>query len=162
MRRSRAPLPSAQGLLGKGVAFPFWTHPPARPPRSGARNSALAEPHAPGYSRGRRTRAERDSVERFLGRLRSSGCPPRGRPRVTQETGAAGAAPSAQLLGAAESGCGRPRSLRRVPGLDARARGEWDSLFHWFVAQYHSETGGVEWDIGEEVCLLLSPAMRFS
>lgn len=54
-------LPSALGEPGKGVAFPFGTHPPPPPLRSGARNSALAEPRAPGYLRARRTRAERGS-----------------------------------------------------------------------------------------------------
>lgn len=100
-----------------------------------------------GHLRARRTRAERGSGvcvggERFLGRLRSSGRPPRGPP---QRAALPRAAPSAQLLPAAgASACGRPRSLRRVPGLDARARGEWDSLSHWFVSLYHSETGRVE------------------
>lgn len=57
---SLPPLP-ALDELGKGVAFPFGTHPPPPPLRSSARNSALAEPRAPGYLRARRTRAERGS-----------------------------------------------------------------------------------------------------
>lgn len=87
---------------------------------------------------GRRTRAERGSAERFLGRLRSSGRPPpppaRGPPQRRALPRGAPEAPSAQLLrDAAESAWGRPPSVRRVPGLDARARGEWDSLTHWFI-----------------------------
>lgn len=105
--------------LGKGVAFPFGTHPsspPPRPPRSGARNSALAEPRAPGHWRARRTRAERGSGERFLGRLRSSGRPPH---------------PPGDSGHRRERRCGRPGETRTWIGC-SRQRG-WDSLSHWFV-----------------------------
>lgn len=107
------PLPSALGEQAKGVAFPFRTHPPPPPLRSGARNSALAEPHTPGYLRVRRTRAEEGSAERFLGRLRSSGRAPRGPPRRL-------VLPPALRL-RVRSCCGT------LP------RGELDSLSHWFV-----------------------------
>lgn len=78
--------------------------------------------------------------------------------RAAAETSAAWGAPSAQLLrDAGESACGRLWSLRRVPGLDAGTRGEWDSLPHWFFSLYHSETGGVELDRGEKVCFTHRP-----
>lgn len=79
-------LPSALGELGKGVAFPSGTHPPPPPLRSGARNSALAEPRAPGHylvgGRGRSAARRSASWDACA----VADAPP---PRAPAETGAA-------------------------------------------------------------------------
>jgi hypothetical protein len=115
-------LPSALGELGKGVAFPSGTHPPPPPLRSGARNSALAEPRAPGHylvgGRGR-SAAPRSASWDACAVADAPPHPPRAGPRRDWRC------PGALRRLPVRSCCGTPQ---RAPGADRRV---WDAYPDW-------------------------------